>query len=129
MYHHAYCYVPIQETAAPINKKGFLYKTGSDRAGWKRRYCTLDKFRGFQYYKTETVSTYNPTSAIIYRVYTGREGERERQTDRQTDRQRDRQTDRRMDRRTETDREALVHVHVHMLRLNHYVIFLQSWAM
>ena len=46
----------IQEAAAPISKKGFLYKTGSDRAGWKRRYCTLDRFRGFQYYKTETVS-------------------------------------------------------------------------
>ena len=52
-----YCYfMLIQEAAAPISKKGFLHKTGSDRAGWKRRYCTLDRFRGFQYYKTETVS-------------------------------------------------------------------------
>lgn len=42
-------FVSIQEAAAPISKKGFLYKTGSDRAGWKRRYCTLDRFRGFQY--------------------------------------------------------------------------------
>ena len=40
----------------PISKKGFLHKTGSDRSGWKRRYCTLDKFRGFQYYKSDTVS-------------------------------------------------------------------------
>lgn len=46
----------LQEAAAlPISKKGFLYKTGSDRAGWKKRYCSLDKFRGFQYYKSETV--------------------------------------------------------------------------
>ena len=39
-----------------VSKKGFLFKTGSDRTGWKRRYCTLDKFRGFEYFKNEVVS-------------------------------------------------------------------------
>jgi hypothetical protein len=66
----------LQEAAAPISKKGFLYKTGSDRAGWKRRYCTLDKFRGFQYYKTETVSTACTTQLLP--LYIERERERER---------------------------------------------------
>ena len=38
-----------------INKKGYLHKTGSDRQGWKRRYCTLDNYRGLEYFKSETV--------------------------------------------------------------------------
>eukprot|EP00731_Ephydatia_muelleri_P030729 Em0022g243a len=47
-----------QETspALMISKKGYLYKTGSDWAGWKRRYCTLDFIKGFRYYKTENDS-------------------------------------------------------------------------
>jgi hypothetical protein len=37
-----------------INKKGYLQKTGSDRQGWRRRYCTIDCFRGLEYFRSET---------------------------------------------------------------------------
>lgn len=52
-----------------MSKKGHLYKTGTERTGWKRRYCTLDQFRGFEYFKTETVSfsvkSFMPPSLIF----------------------------------------------------------------
>ena len=44
-----------------ISKKGYLYKTGTDRTGWKRRYCCLDQHRGFEYFRTEAVSPSNST--------------------------------------------------------------------
>ncbi|CAI8051664.1 Arf-GAP with Rho-GAP domain, ANK repeat and PH domain-containing protein 1 [Geodia barretti] len=37
-----------------VTKKGHLYKTGNDRTGWKRRWCTLDQFRGVEYFRSET---------------------------------------------------------------------------
>ncbi|XP_019855675.1 PREDICTED: arf-GAP with Rho-GAP domain, ANK repeat and PH domain-containing protein 1-like isoform X2 [Amphimedon queenslandica] len=37
-----------------ISKRGYLHKTGSERLGWKRRYCTIDNFRGLEYFKTDT---------------------------------------------------------------------------
>jgi hypothetical protein len=37
-----------------ISKKGHLYKTGNDRTGWKRRWCTVDQFRGLEYFRSET---------------------------------------------------------------------------
>ena len=44
------------QSPPPVSKKGNLFKTGSDRSGWKRRYCSLDKFRGFEYFKAEGVN-------------------------------------------------------------------------
>ena len=46
----------LQSLIQTVSKRGYLHKTGSERVGWKRRYCTIDNFRGLEYFKSDTVS-------------------------------------------------------------------------
>jgi hypothetical protein len=43
------------ETTEGIHRRGYLSKTGGDRTGWKKRFCTLNS-DGFRYYKDESCS-------------------------------------------------------------------------
>ncbi|XP_065883972.1 uncharacterized protein [Dysidea avara] len=46
-----------EESGEPVNKQGYLFKTGSERTGWRKRYCSLDK-TGFKYYTYITNMNY-----------------------------------------------------------------------
>ena len=45
----------LKELDLRICKRGYLWKTGGDRTGWKKRFCTLDS-DSFKYFKDDSVS-------------------------------------------------------------------------
>ena len=65
MYKYYSLFVSLQEgpVVTSAYKKGYLHKTGSDRQGWKKRYCAIDGYRGLEYFKSESVSP--PALAIL----------------------------------------------------------------
>ena len=58
MYKYYSLFVFLQEgpVVTSAYKKGYLHKTGSDRQGWRKRYCAIDGYRGLEYFKSESVS-------------------------------------------------------------------------
>ena len=51
---HVLVHSLLQELDLRICKRGSLWKTGGDRTGWKKRFCTLDS-DSFKYFKDESV--------------------------------------------------------------------------
>ena len=61
---------PHFQTEVPqiVSKKGYVFKTGSDRTGWKRRWCTVNQFRGIEYFKSETVRA-SESLSLLFQVH------------------------------------------------------------